>query len=137
MVTQARKPQSKVHPVVVKPVPEVVDIESIIVADDSDDDDATPVEVLENEGSPSVKSVAELVVLQEAAEAAPEVPLESASKVPATKYEVRFTAAHTFGTHVYREGETAFVPRDHSFYGMSPEEQEEKTGKIHFVPVKD
>ena len=132
MVTQARKPQSKVHPVVAKPhpvaepVPEVVDIETVL-----------PEAALGNVEPPVKPSEDELVLLQEVAEEAPEeVPEDSPSPVSDT-YEVRFTAAHTFGNRVYLEGETAFVPKNDPFYGLSPEEQEATRGKIRFVPVTD
>jgi hypothetical protein len=117
MATTPRKPQVRT------PRPKAVAIEEVV----------PEIEVLENEGAPVLGSEEELVLLQEEAEATP----EEKAPVDTTTYEVRFNQAHTLGNRVYKEGETAIVPMDHPFYGMSPQDQEEKYGKIHFVPLTD
>lgn len=119
------KPQSTVAKPAPAPIPEEITatpIEEVVEV-------PTVVEEVE-EPTPSEEV---LVTLQQAAE---ETTPEPKTKPVEGTHEVRFCLPHTFGNRVYVDGDIATVPSDHPFYGMSPKEQEEKYGEVHFIPVK-
>lgn len=135
-----RPPKSKFSAPAPDPTPDVVD-----GPEASDADNATiPVDphavadiadVTNTEFTPAEEALKpsedELVQLQKEAEE--DTPAKAA--VEPGMHEVRFSVSHTYGNRVYDVGETAQVPVDHPYYGMSPQEQEDKYGRIHFVLV--
>lgn len=104
-------------------------------------DAAVPADNLEgsepNEDMEGVKAgeddtIAKRVAAMEEAEKA--VPAEPVRDPKADLYKVKFVVPHTFENRVVDKDQVMEVPRDHPFYGMSPKEQEEKYGQVHFVP---
>ncbi len=126
--------QQKPRPTIQKPPAPQANLEvpaEVVAPEVKEEESADLAEVVE-EPSEEVKeeekpSEEELIVRQQQAEA-DVVPLPDVET-----HRVIFRQPHTFGYRVYVAGESADVPKDHPFYGLTPKEQEEKFGVVHFV----